>query len=404
MGSGPEIRWAEIAADGRERAQRRPGRRELRVDLAMLAVFGAAQAALLLLADGTDGWSWTDALVLGAAYIAASRIELDVGSGYTVPTQAVLVVALLVLPPALVPLWVLAALVASDLPAVLRRRLHPLRVLIAGGDAIHAVAPAAVLVAAGLSTVELANWPVYVVAIAAQFALDLVLTLTRERLRVGVAPSAQLHELGFLYGLDATLAPIGLCAALAAEHDRFGYVLILPALVFAHMLASERRGRMDHEVALAKVNHAATTDVLTGVLNRRGWEEHLERLLDAQERRFTVAVLDVDDLKSVNDTHGHAAGDELLTAAADSWQQVLRSGDVIGRLGGDEFAVCFADRSETDVVAIGERLRSSLPDGHTCSVGFATAGPDDSLRSLFERADRRLYEDKRRSRDLVRAG
>jgi diguanylate cyclase (GGDEF)-like protein len=398
-----KIAWAALAVDGRERARSRPSGRELKVDAAALAVFLGLAVLLLVLGGSVGTLSWLDVVVIGGAYAAASKIELDVGSGYTVPTQFVLVVALLVLPPAVVPLLVLCALVAAEAPAVLRGQIHPLRLLIAGGDAIHALAPAAVLIAADPGRADLSHWPVYVAALAAQLALDLLTTLVRERLRVGVAPFAHLRELGFLYALDVTLAPLGLCAALADQQADLGYVLILPTLLFAHMLATERRGRIEGEVALAEVSAAAQTDALTGALNRRGWDEYLDRALESGDVALTVAMLDVDDLKTVNDTEGHAAGDVLLAGAAAGWRGVLRADDVLGRLGGDEFIVGFPGKSEGDVAAIGNRLRQSLPDGHTCSVGFASARPGDTAQTLTERADARLYEDKRRSHRFTSA-
>jgi len=127
----------------------------------------------------------------------------------------------------------------------------------------------------------------------------------------------------------------------------------------------------------------------------RGWDEHLERALAEPGARLTIALLDVDGLKTLNDSQGHAAGDALLVGAAQSWRRLLGPADVLARNGGDEFAVCFAGQTEDDVATTCARLRSSLPGGHTCSVGCAAARPGDTAHTLSRRADVRLYEDKR---------
>ncbi|MEA2168843.1 MAG: hypothetical protein QOF76_2143, partial [Solirubrobacteraceae bacterium] len=132
MPEDSKIAWAALAVEGRERARSRPSGRELKVDAAALAVFLGLAVLLLVLGGSVGTLSWLDVVVIGGAYAAASKIELDVGSGYTVPTQFVLVIALLVLPPALVPLLVLVALAAAEAPPVLRGRVHPRRMLIAG--------------------------------------------------------------------------------------------------------------------------------------------------------------------------------------------------------------------------------------------------------------------------------
>lgn len=215
-----------------------------------------------------------------------------------------------------------------------------------------------------------------------------------------VSPGVLLRELRFLYALDVVLAPLGLCAALAAEQEDLGYLLVLPVLGFGWLLANERNHRLESDVALEEANFAAHTDALTGAVNRRGWDEHLALRLDQALPDVTVALLDIDGLKKLNDSAGHAAGDRLLRDAATAWREVVRPQDTVARIGGDEFAICFDGQSEAEVDSISARLRASLPDGHTCSVGISSARAGDTPQSLVERADSRLYADKRRRRAL----
>src|SRR5688500_15023888 len=110
----------------------------------------------------------------------------------------------------------------------------------------------------------------------------------------------------------------------------------------------------------------ARTDPLTGLANRRGWNEQLGREL-AQARRsgrpVAVALLDIDDFKGFNDSRGHQAGDRLLVAAAAAWQGQLREGDVLCRWGGDEFAALLPDCSDDAAQEIIARDRKSVVEG-----------------------------------------
>lgn len=149
----------------------------------------------------------------------------------------------------------------------------------------------------------------------------------------------------------------------------------------------------------------ATTDRLTGIANRRLWEEVLPRMV-AQARReekpLSVAVLDFDHFKSVNDTLGHQAGDRVLRQAASAWSSQLREGDLLARYGGEEFAIALYDCPTEEAVEVLERVRACTPDGQTCSVGIATLTGGEDADELVSRADAALYEAKRcRDRTVV---
>ncbi|MBJ7462440.1 MAG: GGDEF domain-containing protein [Mycolicibacterium sp.] len=140
---------------------------------------------------------------------------------------------------------------------------------------------------------------------------------------------------------------------------------------------------------------AACTDPLTGLLNRAGWEIATTDLLAALRApsAITVVALDIDDLKGLNDTQGHPAGDRLIIEYARHWARAAPRGAVLARLGGDEFAACIAG---DDVERFLDDVRSSTP---RVSIGTATrtAGPVD-IADLYARADAELYRGRDRAR------
>jgi diguanylate cyclase len=142
----------------------------------------------------------------------------------------------------------------------------------------------------------------------------------------------------------------------------------------------------------------ARTDPLTGLANRRGWDEQLDREL-ARARRsggaVSVALLDFDNFKAFNDAHGHQAGDRLLVAAAAAWQGQLRGVDVLCRWGGDEFAVLLPDCSEREIQEIIARITRSTPSLQSCAAGVAAWDGNETAHDLLRRADTRLLERKR---------
>jgi diguanylate cyclase (GGDEF)-like protein len=171
--------------------------------------------------------------------------------------------------------------------------------------------------------------------------------------------------------------------------------------------AAYRSGRLVRRQAgaMAAVSAAALTDPLTGVLNRRGFTEAVEREL-ARARRynrpFVLAYADVRGLKAVNDTEGHLAGDELLKGASSLLRDSARADDVVGRLGGDELGLLLVEQSPEGAEAVTSRIQSMLPARHAelgiltpwdLTIGIA-AFPEDgqTFNELLAVADQRLYE------------
>ncbi|AWK85676.1 diguanylate cyclase [Azospirillum thermophilum] len=169
------------------------------------------------------------------------------------------------------------------------------------------------------------------------------------------------------------------------------------------------------EEANAKLNRLATQDPLTGVLNRRRFLElaRMEmRRAKRHRRALSLFLLDLDRFKQVNDTHGHAAGDEVLCTVVARARAVLRDADQVARFGGEEFVVLLPETDEDGALAVAERLRRAiaglpvdvdgLPVQVTASIGVASwAAAEPSLEHTLRRADAALYEAKQAGRNRV---
>ncbi|MEK4112942.1 sensor domain-containing diguanylate cyclase [Paenibacillus sp. FSL M7-1414] len=168
------------------------------------------------------------------------------------------------------------------------------------------------------------------------------------------------------------------------------------------------------EQALIKVNDQletmASTDLLTGLKNRRFFQEKmLESLMMFQEKQryFSLLVVDIDHFKSINDTYGHPIGDLVLGNLAGLLQSVSRSTDVVARYGGEEFVVILPDCEEEQAIGIAERYRSQVASADwgeyniTVSIGAATVVEEDTEKTLFQRADNALYASKTGGRNRV---
>jgi diguanylate cyclase (GGDEF)-like protein len=171
-----------------------------------------------------------------------------------------------------------------------------------------------------------------------------------------------------------------------------GVAILLSALLwlFAQVVALYR-----------EVGRLARTDSLTGVANRRAWDEELPRELARSARSgqpLCLALLDLDHFKLYNDRHGHQAGDRLLKAAAAAWEAKLRKTDLLARYGGEEFSLLLPDCNLDNGMEIAERLRPAQPEG-TCSIGVAAWDGRESADELIGRADRALYAAKAGGRD-----
>jgi GGDEF domain-containing protein len=142
--------------------------------------------------------------------------------------------------------------------------------------------------------------------------------------------------------------------------------------------------------AILRLESAALNDALTGVPNRRAFDEELPRALARAARyggTLALAYMDLNGFKALNDREGHEAGDRVLKAAAAAWQSELRQTDVLARMGGDEFAVILPDCGADDVQAVTERLRTVAAHPPGCGVGVAVwDGVEDAASLLADKA------------------
>lgn len=159
---------------------------------------------------------------------------------------------------------------------------------------------------------------------------------------------------------------------------------------------------------------SAYQDPLTQVMNRASMEQALPREIGLAQRHgapLALLVIDVDYFKAINDNYGHLVGDQVLCKVAQIIQDCLRSTDLVYRYGGDEFVVCLPSTPLDSAIEVAERIRQTTcaadmgVDGIKMglTIGAADIGPSCTLNSAFERADRALYEAKRRGRNCVQA-
>jgi diguanylate cyclase (GGDEF)-like protein len=147
-----------------------------------------------------------------------------------------------------------------------------------------------------------------------------------------------------------------------------------------------------------RLRHEAHTDPLTGLLNRKGLAIAAERAFSLADRTgipMTVALLDLDDFKGVNDTEGHAAGDRLLSKVARVWRAELEPEDILARLGGDEFLLLLVGSGSTEAAELIGKLRLASPA--SCSAGVVAREAGEELSHVMARADADLYAAKRTS-------
>jgi diguanylate cyclase (GGDEF)-like protein len=151
-----------------------------------------------------------------------------------------------------------------------------------------------------------------------------------------------------------------------------------------------------------QIRTLARNDSLTGLYNRRIFEEELGRALwraERDRRPVCVVLVDLDYFKRINDTLGHSTGDRLLKEASAAWSGQIRQNDVLARYGGDEFAALLPDCSLDDAETIAGRLGAAMPSQATCSIGFAMWDGRESEDALLTRVDEALYRAKRKGRN-----
>ncbi|MEI4273398.1 bifunctional diguanylate cyclase/phosphodiesterase [Klenkia sp. LSe6-5] len=239
------------------------------------------------------------------------------------------------------------------------------------------VSGAAVLLAAVAAVAPDPTTAVVVAAMTAFVAVDAHFFFAR--------PVAVAHVV-----VAVTAVSVGLVVQ-GAVHP--GTVLALDVVVLALALVTAQ---------LVSRASSASRDALTGLRNRRGFDDALDELIDTCRRTGTplsAALLDLDHFKQVNDTSGHAAGDALLCAVAEHWQRALPRSAVLARHGGDEFALLLPGVTGTDALDLVRG--AAVGAAGQLSVGVAELAAADGPADLVRRADRALYDAKRAGRGRV---
>ena len=245
----PELE--ERIEGGRARRGARLGRRELWANVFPGAAFLLVAGLLLVLTESTRSPSPLTVLLLIGGYAVAYRIEFEIGSGLAVPTQLVFVPMLFVLPLGIVPFAVAAAIMLANVAEILEGRIQAERVFIRLANAFYSLGPVLVLASFGEAVPALHDWPIYVLALGAQFAFEFASASTHERIALGLPPRLLARYMSLTWAVDASLAPIGFLAALAAVQHPAALLLVLPLAGLLRTFARERRARVDHALELS---------------------------------------------------------------------------------------------------------------------------------------------------------
>jgi putative nucleotidyltransferase with HDIG domain len=252
--SSRAVREAERSrASNAEREK--PMRSSLRRMEALIAAgYLLAALALALLGERSVGFSAATAVLYVLGLAVASQVRVDIGVGFTVPTQALFVPFLFAVPAALVPLLVPLALALGMLPRVLRSQVSPSWLLTAVCNSWFALGPATVLVLFADHSPD-GHWPILLLALAAQFAFDFTAGAVRVRLEGGLTLRDLLQEVRPIYVIDLALSLIGLAAAFAVlgAHSDAVVLLIVPLFLLLRIFSRERHERLEQ---LAELNAA----------------------------------------------------------------------------------------------------------------------------------------------------
>jgi HD-GYP domain-containing protein (c-di-GMP phosphodiesterase class II) len=337
-------------AHGRERALLRAQGVERLVEVFLALGFLVVALAMAVLLPSPRALDLPTLAILMSAYVLCSRAKFDIADGYTVPTELVLVPMLFLLPTPAVPLVV----ACSDLlgrgydyasgQTNVHRSFHTL------GDCWYGVGPALVLVVAGAQVFSWEEWPVYLLALLAQFAFDFVPAAIRERLIDGTPVRTLGGLVAPVYALDGALAPIGLLVAFAGTQASPAVVLlIIPLATVLAVLSRERQARVDQALELSSAYRGTAMllgdvveadDAYTGSHSRGVVELSLavsDRLgLDHQQRR------NVEFAALLHDVGKIAVPKEIINKAGpldpEEWQVMYRhtieGEEMLNRVGG----------------------------------------------------------------------
>jgi putative nucleotidyltransferase with HDIG domain len=294
-------------------------------------------------------------VLLVAAFGAAFRLDFEVGTGFAVPTQLVLVPMLFIVPLAWVPMLVAVGILFGGVIDYARGAIHLERVFLSLVNGWYVFGPVVVLAVAGADAPSLRSVPVYVGALAAQFAVDFASSAAHERVTLGVRPVAQLKAMSLVWLVDGALASVGLSVAFAAVESPYAFVLALPLILLLSVFARERKLHIDHALELSAAYRGTAfllgdvveaDDAYTGSHSREVVELAMavadELGLGAKERRdaeFVALLHDVGKVRIPNEIinkPGPLTDDEratMNTHTIEGERMLDKVGGLLGQVG-----------------------------------------------------------------------
>ena len=233
--------------------------------------------------------------------------------------------------------------------------------------------------------------------------LVIFLVPNRKEYQLSLSIFAALSFYGFAYWIRIAASMNEILASVV-------YSLVAIALCTISSYHSEKN-QLGEFISKTRLEQLSTTDFLTNTANRFRLEEEADRWMNFCRRQklpLCLVFVDVDNLKQINDSNGHAAGDSVLVTLSTLMQKQLRNSDTISRWGGDEFVLLLPNVAQMNAVALLERLKASVLKTDfgvgirvTCSYGVVEMGEESSFSSMLHEADALMYTGKRDGKDKI---
>jgi HD-GYP domain-containing protein (c-di-GMP phosphodiesterase class II) len=289
-----------LIEQSRRNVRARLGNRDFHATLLLGAAFLVTAVALALGADSIRSADALTLILLVGAYAVSSRVDFEIGTGYAVPTQLVLVPMLVLLPVPIVPLCVLAGLLLGGAPDYLRGNVPVERSLLRLVNSWHAVGPVLVLLAAGEPLPTPRHLHVYALAVLTHFAFDFASTAARDRLGLGIPPLSLLPIMRWIWAVDLALTPVAILAALASVAYPELVLFSLPLMGLLAHFARDRKAHIDKVLELSQA-YRGTAFLLGDVV------EADDAYTGSHSRHVVDLVLDVADRLGVPPSERHHA-------------------------------------------------------------------------------------------------
>jgi HD-GYP domain-containing protein (c-di-GMP phosphodiesterase class II) len=360
----------ELVDHARSSSSRSLGNRFAAYTLASGFLGGAI--ALAVLAPPLRGFSPVAAIVAVLAYAAVSRVSFEVGNGWVLATQLIVVPMFFALPARDVPLLIAAGYLLSESPAFVRGKVPIDQWPIYVFSASYALGPALVLSFAHARELRWHDAPIYVAAFGAQFAADFVPNAIWSRHSWGITPLEQARAMRMSVLVDGALAPVGLVVAIASQGRIWGLFAVLPLVWLLHVFSRERQGRLDHALELSSAYRG--TAMLLGEMIEADDEYTGSHSRDVVDLVLAVA----DEFGLDQRTRRHAEFAALLHDVG----KVKVPAEIINKAGpldDDEWALM--------------RTHTVLGEGMLQKVGGLLGEIGHIVRSSHERWDGRGYPD-----------